>query len=396
MLVLNKILAIYVGPAGYAMVGQLQNIIASITAIASAGVSTGVTKYTAEYQGNLEKQASVWQSAFTLALFFSTALSIICLLMQDRLSFFVFSDYRYSYIFAIVSVGLFFYSLNTLILSLLNGLKEINIFVSANIANSLIALCLTGVFSVLWQKEGALIALALNQSIVFLVTLIFVRKRNWLKIKNFIKISEKKHTKKLLNYSMMAIATSVIGPMTLVIVRKFVISDIGLAEAGYWEAMNKISSVYLLFISTPLTVYFVPKLSEIFLKSEIQKEMRNGFKLLIPVGVSLASLVFIFRELIINILFTKDFMVMEILFKWQMLGDIFKVIAWVFSYFLLAKAQVFYFLVSEIFTNISLIGLSYYFLHVFGFEGISIAYMTSSIIYLMLLWFFSSCYIKKT
>ncbi len=42
LLCINKILAIYVGPAGYATIGQFQNAIQIITTLASGAVNTGV------------------------------------------------------------------------------------------------------------------------------------------------------------------------------------------------------------------------------------------------------------------------------------------------------------------------------------------------------------------
>lgn len=49
MFILNKILAIYVGPAGYAAIGQFQNFIQIITTFAGSAINTAVIKYTAEY-----------------------------------------------------------------------------------------------------------------------------------------------------------------------------------------------------------------------------------------------------------------------------------------------------------------------------------------------------------
>ncbi|MGE4416327.1 MAG: O-antigen translocase, partial [Marinobacterium sp.] len=61
LLGLNKILAIYVGPAGYAALGQFQNAVQMITTLASGAINTGVTKYTAEYHEDEAKQHAVWR-----------------------------------------------------------------------------------------------------------------------------------------------------------------------------------------------------------------------------------------------------------------------------------------------------------------------------------------------
>ena len=68
LLGINKILAIYVGPAGYAAIGQFQNAVTMITTFASGAINTGVTKYTAEYYQDEERQRLVWRTAGTIAL----------------------------------------------------------------------------------------------------------------------------------------------------------------------------------------------------------------------------------------------------------------------------------------------------------------------------------------
>ncbi|MEG1345923.1 MAG: hypothetical protein RSC78_04255 [Acidaminococcaceae bacterium] len=67
MLGLNKILAIYVGPAGYAAIGNFQNAVQMISTFANGAINTGVVKYTAEYHDAEEKQRQVWRTAGTIA-----------------------------------------------------------------------------------------------------------------------------------------------------------------------------------------------------------------------------------------------------------------------------------------------------------------------------------------
>ena len=77
LLGLNKILAIYVGPAGYAALGQFQNAVQMITTFASGALNTGVTKYTAEYYQDEVRQHTVWRTAGTIALLGSLTTAIL-------------------------------------------------------------------------------------------------------------------------------------------------------------------------------------------------------------------------------------------------------------------------------------------------------------------------------
>jgi len=56
---LNKILAMYIGPAGYAAVGQFANALTVIGSIGGSAIGSGVTKYTAEYADAPDRQRAL-------------------------------------------------------------------------------------------------------------------------------------------------------------------------------------------------------------------------------------------------------------------------------------------------------------------------------------------------
>ena len=59
-LVINKVIAIFAGPSGLAIVGQLQNAVLIINTFAQGGINSGLTKYTAEYRNKPEELSKLW------------------------------------------------------------------------------------------------------------------------------------------------------------------------------------------------------------------------------------------------------------------------------------------------------------------------------------------------
>lgn len=49
-----KVVASVIGPAGVALVGQLNNFASIAMAVSSGGINSGIIKYVAEYKENLE------------------------------------------------------------------------------------------------------------------------------------------------------------------------------------------------------------------------------------------------------------------------------------------------------------------------------------------------------
>ena len=58
--VANKVVAIYTGTVGVALLGAFSNLISIVLTFANGAINTGVVKYTAEYEGNNDKLKSLW------------------------------------------------------------------------------------------------------------------------------------------------------------------------------------------------------------------------------------------------------------------------------------------------------------------------------------------------
>ena len=65
-LAMSKILSIFVGPSGIAILGQLWNSVTLFTTIASGGLNTGIIKYIAEYPTDTSHRKKILDTAFGL------------------------------------------------------------------------------------------------------------------------------------------------------------------------------------------------------------------------------------------------------------------------------------------------------------------------------------------
>src|ERR1700687_647815 len=111
---------------------------------------------------------------------------------------------------------------------------------------------------------------------------------------------------KLGHFSLMALASAILVPIGQLIVRGYITKSQNLVNAGLWEGINRISGMYLLVITTSLSVYYLPRLAELKTKQEIRKEVFGVYKLVIPALLVATIMIFILRKLIIQILFTKE------------------------------------------------------------------------------------------
>lgn len=396
MFILNKILAVYVGPSGYAAIGQFQNFIQMVTSFAGGSINTAVVKYTAEYGDNPTEQRKIWQNAGTIILALSIVFSLLIILFQKPLSLYIFHSTEYRSVFIWFGIFLIFFNFNALFLAILNGKKEILKLVIANIAGSVFSLVITGFLAYQYHILGALIALSIYQSIAFFITLALCIKSDWFKFQFLFGKIDKAVAIKFGHYALMALVSVFFGNIAQITLRKIIANEFSITYAGYWDAMNKLSGSYLMMASTILGIYYLPKLSELKNYNEVRQEIFYGYKIILPIAILSSLFIFIFKEWVVKILFTDSFIPMLELLSWQLIGDVIKIGSWIVSFVMLSKAMTKIFVITETFFALSIIPLTIIFVKFFGFKGITIAFTVNCLIYWIVCSFLTSKKLKVT
>lgn len=392
MLGINKILAIYVGPAGYAAIGNFQNAVQMITTLGSGAINTGVTKYTAEYHADEAEQRKVWQTAGTIALVGSVVTGLLVAVFNRELADWFLSDEQYGSVFIWFGLTLVFFVFNTLLLAILNGKKEIKRYVFINIVGSIFSLIVSALMIVQFGLYGALLTLAINQSLVFCVTVALCYRTTWFKLKYLIGRVDKKTAINLAKFTAMAVTSAVTIPVSHIMVRNLLGENLGWDAAGYWEAMWRLSAAYLMFVTTTLGVYYLPRLAELQDPEDIKKEIIQGYKIILPVAAACGLVIYLLRDFIINLLFSKEFLPMRELFGWQMVGDTLKIGSWILAYVMLGKTLVGIYIMTELFFAFSFYLFSWFFLDVTNFKAPVVAYVVNYLIY----WIFMYALIMRS
>ncbi|QLQ97466.1 O-antigen translocase [Providencia alcalifaciens] len=388
LLGINKIIAIYAGPTGYASFGQFQNLMQMFNLIGSGGINNGVIKLTAEHNGKSEIQYQVWKTAFILSLVCTLFTSIVIISLRDFLSLYFFSTNSFEIIFVILSFSLFFLILNNFLLSILNGNGEIKKYTLANILGSILSVLFTLFLTFQYKLTGALIALCTYQSVSFIVTFILFIKTKYFSRKIFSAQFNPSHAKILLKFSLMTLVSAICTPLTLILIRNIINHELSWADAGYWEAAYRLSSVYTMIFSSILVVYFLPKFSFLQSKKEIIKEVKSGYILLTPFLIFSAVILYSTKEIIISILFSNEFSSVSEILKYQIIGDFIKIYGVLLSYLLISKSMTFEYITSEILFSFSFLIFSFILIKYMQLEGVTLAYLISYSIYLAINLFF--------
>lgn len=368
-IIITKMVALFAGPAGLAVIGQLQNIINVAMLITGDFLKTATTKYTAEYQDNNQEKYKLWSSALVIILFLNVVVFSIFFFFSNQIASYFLHTEEYSYVFKVFSVSLPFFVLNAFLLAILNGQKEIKYYIFLNIALSIVSLLLVCILSYNYGLQGALLAYVSNQSIVFVITFFIIKNQAWFNIKYFFYKTELIQYKKLFGFALITFTSIMASNGSTYYIRGYLIENLSTTLAGNWQAMWALSQVSLSLITTSLVTYLLPTISKLEDKKLIQQELTSAIKIIIPFLFIISLAMYILRDFIILTLYTSDFVAMRDLFFWQLVGNSIKVCGWLFGYVLVAKGMVKYTVSTEIIFAFSWCLLSTYLIDLFGLIG---------------------------
>lgn len=380
-LVLNKILAVYIGPAGYAIIGQFQNAVSIVVSLAGGVVATGVTKATAQHYDDEAKQHAVWQTAIRLSFGASLIAGVILLFVGNWLSEWLLHRADMSSVFVWLALALPAMAANNLLLAIVNGKKEVGIYVISNIIGSFVCMLLTGLLAYMYGLYGALVAFTINPAVTMLSTTVMVSRRDWFRKEILWGGVNRSVVHELAGFGLMGLTTALIVPVTYMLIRNHLAANLGLGAAGYWQASWKISEIYLMLITSTLTVYYLPRIAEIRCARELKTEILNVYRFVMPIAFVGAVTIYALRDFIIQILFTSDFLPMRELFAWQLVGDVVKIGAFVLAYIMLGRSMVKLFVLTEVSFCVSFFFLTWIFVEKWGLKGVSIAYALNYCLY---------------
>ena len=378
----SKAIAIFIGAEGLALIGNLRNFLSSTQSVATLGLYDGLVKYIAEFKKQTVELSKTLSTVFYLGFISTVIVSFLCYFNAEYINTLIFPTYSdYAYVIRVMAIALPFYSLNMFSFSILNGFSKFKILIIINIIGQILGLSITLLLIYQDKIDGALVSVVISESLIFLITLVgIVNQRSLIPL---IKATNVRfsYIKKLSSFSMMVLFSGVVLPIVALAIRTYIIDNIGYKDAGLWEAMTRISKYYLMFIGSLMTLYILPRFSEIDNVKDFRNEVFQFYKTIMPIFALGLFAIYLLRSFIVPIIFSNEFRPVEDLFLWQLLGDFIKVLSIVIAYQFLAKRMFWHYIVTEAFLVVILYATSIYFIDIYGVKGATIAHFVTHVMY---------------
>lgn len=358
--VTNKFLAAVMGPVGFALVGQLQNLITLGQGTSSLALQNGWISLTARYKDDEKSLGPIWRGGFRLSVYASIFTAIVFALfafLAPLQTIFpgVPTRYMQAAIFFAIP-GMIALTVTAICSSVMCGLSDYKRWAAITTVSSVLN-CVWIVLMVQTKSLTVLSAVA-SQSIVSCVFVIWNAHRGGFRYKRF-GARLVANFKPWRNYAAMGLVPVILSPLLYLLIRSFLGNHFGWDIAGFWQGAMRISDFLIVVFSSVLGVVLLPKLSAATSKEAFFEILKPSLLRILGIALAMVLLLAIFREKVIVIALTEKFLPLGSLILPQFIGDFFKVGCWCLGLALVARGETLRFLLVEIGADILFAGLTF-------------------------------------
>ncbi|WP_158626844.1 O-antigen translocase [Flavobacterium sp. GT3R68] len=376
----TKIVSIFLGTSGMAFLGSFRNFSTMLKSMATLGINNSAVKLFVENKNDKKELSIIYSTFFWVFLIISMLLGLLVLFFSRPISEFLFFDDGFVIPIQVLALLLPLIIINTFWIAIYNGLEKFKKIIFIQIISNVLIFGLTAFL--IWKQHiyGGLLSIAFGEFIMLIVTFLFIRKDKSYFRFDLQKIIDKNYLNVIKKFSVMALLSAVLGPLTLMLIRNIIVKEYSIEEAGIWDAVNRLSGFYMIIVNSGLSLYYMPKLASLNTETEFKEELKSYIKVFVPLFLIMLIAIFLFKGIILHVAFTDEFSKMENVLIWQLLGDFFRMLTLAFGFQILVKTMMKKYFIIEIVFNFSYFFLSFYLVRLFSFEGALQAYFFANLI----------------
>ncbi len=389
-------LAVIIGPLGIGIYSTLLNIINLFTSGLPLG-TIGLNKYISEfYESGKTLEINYLLRKFILwNLYLTFPIVAAIIFFSGWISNFLFSDPSYSLLVILMACSFPLSILTGFFDIYLRGIRKINNYVLFVALNSLLSIIIFVPLQIFFKLNGVFIAIIVTGIISVINGLIILKKTNLLpNLFNF-KIVTRPVVVNIVKFGFASILILTAQQLSLLGIRLFIISKYSIVESGIFQSVFSISNNYFGLFFSIVGAYALPKLSSFGENFEKMKlEINNLLKIFLLIYTPVIITIFVLRDFVLIILYSKDFVNAGDLFSYQLSGDFLKAISWSVGLWLIPCVKIKQWLLFDLLYSFNFFSI-FYLLQTFsglGIISVSISYLITNLIHLII----HLIYIKRT
>jgi PST family polysaccharide transporter len=389
-LAVNKLVANFYGPTGIGLFSLIKQAILALSFYAVGAQAVVIQGVASRKKEERNRYFDVTFIAHLLA----GLMSVIALWSAfEYVSIFrsSISNNYYALPIPLVCLASVFASLYFLVKSTLNGVGATNKLLVVDIFGPVILIAAL-VASLKFENSNLSLwislALFLSYSSMFAMGIFFLRQYIKIQIPSIRELlfSVKESGRSFVGRSTLSVGAALIGGVSLLLVRLNITSSLGLEAAGYFDAAWTLSNTYLAILVGAFGVYYLPTLSAVESHERRVEIVRKIFKLSVITCSILICFLIANQKIIIPILYADEFLPAYKMVRWMLVGDYFKMGAWVLAIVSISRGNMLTFLLTELSSWLLLLTATYLTTgHDENLEFVSIVY---AVMYILLFIFY--------
>lgn len=349
-LVRMKVAAIVLGPAGVGLIGLYQNLVSAAATVAALGVGTVGTRQiaNANAQGSATEMATVRQALFWGTLFLAAIGGALFFLLRDLVAERVVGDASRAQEVALLAIGVVLSVAAASQTAVLNGLRRIGDLARVQVLSGLLATVLGCTAMLVW-REAAVLALVLGGPFGSCVLASwYVARLGRIEAQRPSMRSLGRQWRVLIGLGVAFMLSGLVSTLALLAVRSIVQRNLGVEGLGFFQACWQISSTYLAVVLGAMATDYYPRLAEcVSDHNEVCQLVNEQTTVALLLAGPLVLVLLGIAPWVIRVLYTAEFMIAVDVLRWQLLGDVLKLMSWPLGFVLLAAGYGGTFIITE-------------------------------------------------
>lgn len=372
----TKLIALWIGPAGMGLFAIFNSAVDMIGNITGMGLRTSSVRNISQETGNAAKLAVIVNVVrrWSVILGIFGALVIAC--ASPLLSEMSFGDKSHIWGYIALSFALFANAVTAGEFTILQGTSMLRKLAKASLYGAVSGLILSiPLYYFLGEKSIIPSIICYSLSVLFFSYL--MRNKDVGKTSEYISVKDTIAIgKDFLKLGIFITLTDVVAQTSNYIFISYLNKAADTEIVGYYQAGYTLIAKYTGLILSALCVEYFPRLSRVAhsnmkLNVFVSQELNIALLALTPVIVAFI----LFRRVIISILYTDDFFIIETFISVGIIGMIFRAVSWCMAFVILAKGRGKLFFISELIDTVIYLSLYIMSYHLWGLDGFGYAFV---------------------
>lgn len=338
----NKVFAVVLGPTGVGLFAQMLGLQNLAVGIVPLGMETGALRHIAMYRAHDPAQLPRFvHTASRVFLWLSLAATGLCFLFLAPLTEWATDSTAYMSIMIPPILGIPFLVQGHLWLVYVQAGLDVRAYSRALVLTAVLSLLLFIPLVLVWRLKGASVYLFAAAVIAFLMARIFANRVMDRPTRQAVRTAsyDPRAATTLFHFAganVLPFALTLTFPFIL---RAQIVQDLGLTQNGIYQALFLISTQYLAIPLNAMTAYSLPRISQMREVGDINREVNHAVRVAVLFSTAGILVILLLRDVVVRALFSDRFLAAVPLFPVQMVGDLFKAIAFAVQLPLLPQAR---------------------------------------------------------